>query len=1197
MRGGLKVYRGAAAAARHYVEADRGRADDYYLAEGTGIAERYVASPAEGVRLMEPLTGDEYEAWVAGVHPDTGAPKGRLRHDANAVRFVEVVVNGPKSWSLAAELHPDISAAYDAAQDTAARQIIGWLAEHATTRIGPRGAQIQVPVAAIDAVTVRHYTSRAGDPHRHLHLQINARVLAEGRWRGLHTVGVRDSLDAINGIGHAAMTTDPGFRAALAAHGFTLDPATGEIAQLAEFVGPFSARAAQIGRNFDRYEADWRAANPGREPGPALRRSWDARAWRDARPDKIVPSDGADLTHRWVTELRDLGYRDARSAASIDAASVGSIDRTEAVDECLARLAARRSAWNSADIRGEVELLIARRNVVTDPVVRREVAEDLTARALVQCVSLLDRHNAPEHIRAVTSRHVLDVETELTGRLAARAANPATGNRAIEVHAAANLDAAQHEVVTALGSDRELIVVEGAAGAGKTKTLAAARDVLEQSGRRLIVVTPTLKAARVAAAQVGSAASSAAWLAHQHGFRWAEDGVWTRLVPGQTDPTTGITFTGPNVQATLRRGDLLLVDEAGMLDQDTACALLTIADEQHARVALVGDRHQLPAVGRGGVLELATRWAPAESSLTLDTVHRFARPVSSPDGIATREPDEQYAQLSLAMRAANEPDDVFDALVIRGQIRLHASEDERRDALAGAAVDAIVSGESTAVLADTREEVANLNDLIRGRLVAAGNVDDARAVTTASGQRIGVGDRVATRRNAHELQVANRDVWTVVDVATDGKVTVDGPLGKRSLPVDYVREHLELAYAATIYGAQGETTSRAHLRVGEHTTGSSAYVGMTRGRESNVAHLVADTVDDAREQWVAVFARERADLGPSHAADLAEQEASRYARLRSLDDVLPELHAAWSAEADCLARLADAEQRHDLLVEIVAVRQQRDGTVPVLQQAYESARAAAQQAAAVTDHLEHLVSAHAEDVANTLQRDWDSQRDAARRAAQVVRDGPGRFGQRSLAVRRAVDDLMHWSATWQPYLPTMPTRAEDVAAFADWFDDTPRIRAAFERYGRVVAERGQPDYLVARDAAEHALAQRDEASRNYREAVNEYSVALSRYGRLGQVDDPAGRLAHTEQQISDLRVQAGSARDRASRVLADPTLRVLPTGRIAAERDCWQADRDAAETNLYAEPALRERREASRLGFDHHAWTPSTPDHGPSIGR
>jgi len=98
-----------------------------------------------------------------------------VRTDAAAVRFVEVVVNGPKTWSLAAALHPDIAAAYDGAQDRAAVQIIGWLAEHSTTRVGPRGRQVQVPVQQIEAAVVRHYTSRAGDPHRHLHLQVNAR--------------------------------------------------------------------------------------------------------------------------------------------------------------------------------------------------------------------------------------------------------------------------------------------------------------------------------------------------------------------------------------------------------------------------------------------------------------------------------------------------------------------------------------------------------------------------------------------------------------------------------------------------------------------------------------------------------------------------------------------------------------------------------------------------------------------------------------------------------------------------------------------------------------------------------------------------------------------------------------------------------------------------------------------------------------
>ena len=250
----MKVYVGAPTAARNYVEAGRGRADDYYLAEGTGIARRHAAGGGR-VQEMAALTGDAYEAWVAGVDPETGVARGRLRTDDRAVRFVEVVINGPKSWSLAAARHPDVAAAYDAAQDRAASQILCWLAGHATTRVGPRGEQVQVSVEVLEAVTVRHYTSRAGDPHRHLHLQFNARVFAAGAWRGLHTVGVRDFLAAINGIGHAAVVTDPQFRSALAAHGYTLD-ATGEILELADYVGAFSARAAQITRHLDRYERE-----------------------------------------------------------------------------------------------------------------------------------------------------------------------------------------------------------------------------------------------------------------------------------------------------------------------------------------------------------------------------------------------------------------------------------------------------------------------------------------------------------------------------------------------------------------------------------------------------------------------------------------------------------------------------------------------------------------------------------------------------------------------------------------------------------------------------------------------------------------------------------------------------------------------------------------------------------------------------
>src|SRR3954452_21271786 len=65
VHGGVKFYHGAARAARAYVERDRSRADDYYLGEGTGVAERLTATP-DGVTGAGSMDGETYERWVAG---------------------------------------------------------------------------------------------------------------------------------------------------------------------------------------------------------------------------------------------------------------------------------------------------------------------------------------------------------------------------------------------------------------------------------------------------------------------------------------------------------------------------------------------------------------------------------------------------------------------------------------------------------------------------------------------------------------------------------------------------------------------------------------------------------------------------------------------------------------------------------------------------------------------------------------------------------------------------------------------------------------------------------------------------------------------------------------------------------------------------------------------------------------------------
>ncbi len=47
-------------------------------------------------------------------------------------------------------------------------------------------------------------------------------------------------------------------------------------------------------------------------------------------------------------------------------------------------------------------------------------------------------------------------------------------------------------------------------------------------------------------------------------------------------------------------------------------------------------------------------------------------------------------------------------------------------------------------------------------------------MTTSHGERIGLGDRVATRRNDPDLRVANRQTWTITGIGDDGSLTARG---------------------------------------------------------------------------------------------------------------------------------------------------------------------------------------------------------------------------------------------------------------------------------------------------------------------------------------------------------------------------------------------------------------------------------------
>ncbi|WP_256451810.1 relaxase domain-containing protein [Leucobacter rhizosphaerae] len=121
MKGGVILFRGSGASARRYVEADRSRAD-------------------------------EYEGWVDWINPDTGEPMGTPRAATEVTKgsplFAEMTINAPKSLSVAAALHPEVSEALNSAQQDALAEIRRWLGQHSVTWVGPRDVREVVPTQA-----------------------------------------------------------------------------------------------------------------------------------------------------------------------------------------------------------------------------------------------------------------------------------------------------------------------------------------------------------------------------------------------------------------------------------------------------------------------------------------------------------------------------------------------------------------------------------------------------------------------------------------------------------------------------------------------------------------------------------------------------------------------------------------------------------------------------------------------------------------------------------------------------------------------------------------------------------------------------------------------------------------------------------------------------------------------------------------
>lgn len=398
-----------------------------------------------------------------------------------------------------------------------------------------------------------------------------------------------------------------------------------------------------------------------------------------------------------------------------------------------------------------------------------------------------------------------------------------------------------------LDSNDRVILVRGAAGTGKTTMMKEAVEGIEAGGKRVLVFAPSADASRGVLREV-------------EGFADAD--------------TVARLLVDERLQAQVA-GQVIWIDEAGLLGSRMMGRVFDLADRLHARVILSGDRRQHGSVERGAALRLLEE----EAGLVPSEIREIQR---------------QRGDYREAVRALSEgrTEDGFRELDRLGWIR-EVGETERYKALAEDYVATVEEGKTALVVSPTHLEGEWITDEIRGRLKHSGRLGEGERIFPAlesanlteaekadplnyapgdvlvyhqnakghrKGERVFVGDEPLPLDQADRFQLYRPSVLPIApgDVLriTRNGTTADGRHRLNNGALYVVRGfdaggnivlangwtvskdygHLAHGYVVTSHASQGKTVDRVFIGQSSDSLPASSreqfYVSVSRGRES-----------------------------------------------------------------------------------------------------------------------------------------------------------------------------------------------------------------------------------------------------------------------------------------------------------------------------------------------------------------------------
>ncbi|WP_312723464.1 MobF family relaxase [Stutzerimonas nitrititolerans] len=781
--------------------------EDYYHKPGadTLLAE-YLGQGAEAMGLgITPRDGD-YAALMSGINPRTREPyvlkrrQDQLERGTGTAGF-STSLNVDKTLSLVyASLPREQQIIFERTMMEASRRTFEYAEKQGYFgyRLGAQGVDRYAGKAM--AASYLHFTNRNQEPHLHVHIEIpNACLTPDGEWRPLdggelykrqgEFAALFDCYLA-HALGRDLPQLYKHFEADLERNGLRVAGISRET------VLEFSTRRMEILKALDEMGASGadsaRGAAKRTREGKKERDSDELRAeWREQLQNLHQELQRGDLTAETKLFAEQLVFRNA------------SVFGEHALDRAAAQLAILHGGEPA--IPAIKAGLIRQLGVIELPQEGRH--REFTTETYRQLeAELLAYAHAAQRPEARFTIKPLDTEMAIAR---------------IECEKGYAMRDEQRAVVRFCTSGARFRIIQGAAGTGKSVSLAALREAYESAGNRVIGLAPS----GAAAAELQNSAGIQARTIHSLLMRLENDNAQYR--------------------EKLRPSDVIICDEAGLADLRTLHKLAGYCDAAGAKLILVGDGRQLEAVGSASSLDMLTEEVGCAE---LAQIARQKDPA-----------DRAISQAWFEGPAEQGGPDALDMMKARGLLKMPAegTKDKPLDLMMRDALQAHSEGtdwQEILLLADRNQSVRSLNNKIRDHRFEIGELDKAQQiripVETGRGDYADLdlvpGDRIMLRKNqkldGEPVYNGDRATLTRIERVHTGTDDNGEPIYDTRITACLDRTKKEVswnlsdyaaidhAYAMTVHKSQGLTVDRAFYLVSDSTDRRLAYVAFTRSR-------------------------------------------------------------------------------------------------------------------------------------------------------------------------------------------------------------------------------------------------------------------------------------------------------------------------------------------------------------------------------